>query len=107
MYSVEIASRKGWTNIWLETDSQLVVMAFSNGLDIPWKLQNRWSNCIGLVKTMNFNVTHIYREGSVCADRLASYGLHHQGFTWWDSFPSFIGEEFGRNRLGLPNYRFS
>lgn len=82
MFSVEIASKKGWNNLWLETDSQLVVLAFKDSLLVPWKLQNHWKNCISLVRNMNFNVTHIFREGNVCADRIAAYGLHHPGFTW-------------------------
>lgn len=59
-----------------------------------------------IAKTRNFVVSHIHREGNTCADKLAAYEILHPGVTWWGSIPSFIKEDFFRNRLGLPNYRF-
>ncbi|KAF1880107.1 hypothetical protein Lal_00022236 [Lupinus albus] len=32
-------------------------------------------------------------EGNACADRLANYGIHSNGFNWWNEAPSFILEE--------------
>lgn len=53
MFSIEIAAKKGWKNLWLETESQLVVIAFKDNLLVPWDLQNRWKNCLLLVSSMN------------------------------------------------------
>ncbi|MCH81156.1 ribonuclease H protein [Trifolium medium] len=68
MYAVGIAYQKGWKNLWLETDSMLVVTAFKSSKIIPWQLKNRWDNCILLLASMNFFVTHIFRKGNTCAD---------------------------------------
>lgn len=95
-----------WVLCWLEYDSKLVVSAFTNPSSVLWRLQNRWNNCLLITANMQFLVSHIFREGNTCADKLAYFGLSVVGSVWWDSIPSFVTEEFFRNRNGLPNYRF-
>jgi hypothetical protein len=43
---------------------------------------------------MNFCISHIYRKGNHCADKLASQGLALTDFTWWNIAP-----------IGLPFFR--
>lgn len=76
MYAIKIACKKGWTRLWLETDSLLVVQAFKSMEVVPWRLQNKWINCLHLSKQLTLQVTHIYRECNVCADKLACHGIH-------------------------------
>ena len=90
MLAIEIASQKGWRHIWLETDSMLVTAAFKSIKIVPWHLRNRWQNCLHLCSSMSFFVTHIYREGNHCADKLADIGFSIQSQFWWDSIPSEI-----------------
>lgn len=78
----EAASNKGWHNLWLECDSQLVVAAFHSNKGVHWKHQNRWNNYMAIANCMNFVVTHIYKEGNTCVDRLASHDLSKHGFLW-------------------------
>lgn len=106
MLAIEFARLKGWSKLWLECDSKLVVSAFTNPSSVLWRLQNRWNNCLLITANMQFLVSHIFREGNTCADKLADFGLSVVGSVWWDSIPSFVTEEFFRNRNGLPNYRF-
>jgi hypothetical protein len=73
--AIEIASQHNWSNLWLELDSALVVLAFKKNTLIPWALRNRWFNVQLLMRNMNVIVTHIYREGNECADYLANIGL--------------------------------
>ncbi|GAU21491.1 hypothetical protein TSUD_242150 [Trifolium subterraneum] len=47
-----------------------------------------------------------WREGNNCADKLANMGFHCNGVIWWDSLPDCIRDDFFRNRVGLPNFRF-
>jgi ribonuclease HI len=44
--AIEIAYHNHWHNLWLETDSVLVVKAFSNHSLISWSLRDRWMNCL-------------------------------------------------------------
>ncbi|GAU23975.1 hypothetical protein TSUD_327760 [Trifolium subterraneum] len=103
--AIECASNKNWNQIWLECDSKLVVLAFMSPHIIPWQLKNRWLNCITKINSMNFCISHIYREGNHCADKLASLGLTLNDYTWWDIAPMIIRKDLVSNRLGLPFFR--
>jgi len=97
--AIEIAQSKNWKNIWLETDSLLLVLAFKNPLSIPWALRNRWLNCMEITKTMNFMVSHIHREGNTCVDALANIGLNIVGFFCWQDAPNIVRQDVIKNRL--------
>jgi len=38
--AIEIAKQMNWNNIWVETDSTLVVMAAKESNQVPWELRN-------------------------------------------------------------------
>jgi ribonuclease HI len=107
MRAIELADQYQWSNLWLECDSALVVNAFTNHHLIPWKLRNRWENCLNLTSNMNLLVTHVYREGNGCVNALANYGLNVNVLTVWLEIPAIIRGHFARDRLGLPNFRFT
>lgn len=75
MAATELAASNGFHNVWLESDSQLVILAFKSNFVVPWSLRNKWENCLQLTHRMGFRAIHIYREGNVCADILANFGL--------------------------------
>lgn len=50
--AIEVAVSRGWLNLWIETDSTLVVMAFNNVALIPCSLRNKWRNCMLSLKQM-------------------------------------------------------
>lgn len=106
MLAIEIANKKGWRQVWLECDSQLVVSVFSSISIVPWQQRNRWVNCLEITKSMNFRVSHIFREDNSYADKIASLGFSVDRLHWWDTIPRIISEDFFRNRISLPNYRF-
>jgi hypothetical protein len=41
MLAIETTFNKGWSHLWLETDSMVVVLAFSSSKVVPWNLINR------------------------------------------------------------------
>lgn len=73
---------------------------------VPWQLRNIWENCSHLTSSISFFITHIYREGNHCVDKLASISLALNTFFWWDHLPSQLEMDFARNRLCLPYFRF-
>jgi ribonuclease HI len=109
MIAIEISYLKGFQNVWLESDSQLVNLAFKSKSVIPWCLRNRWQNCLFRLRNMRFVVSHIYREGNACVDSLANLGLSFSSFDlfWSDIISDFIRGYYIRNRLGMPNFRFN
>jgi len=84
----------------------LVFLSFKSSKIVPWHLRNRWGNCLHLLSSFNFNITHIYREGNTCVDQFANIGLSLSSHFWFTQLPSQIGLDFSKNRLGLPNFRF-
>jgi len=62
MRAIELAKQYNWFDLWLETDSELVVKAFSNHKLVPCNLRNKWRNCILILSSVNFVVSHVYRE---------------------------------------------
>ncbi|CAJ2663409.1 unnamed protein product [Trifolium pratense] len=84
MTAIEIADARGWRNMWIESDSMLVVNAYKSSNLVPWSLSNRWFNCIKLAGHMNIIVSHIFREGNHCADRLVNVGLNLDRLTLWN-----------------------
>jgi hypothetical protein len=51
-------------------------------------------------------ITYVFREGNHCADKMANLGLSLQDYVWWFEIPNVIKEDYSRNRLGLPCFRF-
>lgn len=45
---------------------------------------------------------HVYREGNVCADRLANFGIGISGLVWWNIIPDFFFD-----KINYPKFRFS
>jgi ribonuclease HI len=107
MRAIEVAFHHNWRNLWLETDSSLVVAAFSNPATlISWRIRNRWRNILSMIKQMNFMVTHIYREGNQVADLLANHGLSLTSITYWHQPPLFLCNSINNNKLGIPSFRY-
>ncbi|CAL0327859.1 unnamed protein product [Lupinus luteus] len=105
--AVQIAKNKGWTHLWLETDSTTVLQIFTNNLQLPWRLRNIWYQCNETLRILNFRISHIFREGNYCADQLANYRVASKIDSWWNTIPSFLSNSFARNKLLLPSYRFN
>jgi len=106
MRVVEIAHQNNWHNIWIETDSALVVMAANSSDQVPWELRNRWLNVMTNLNTMNYLVSHIFREGNQIADLLANHSLTIPSINVWQEVPMFIKDCYIKNELGWPNFRF-
>ncbi|XP_024634463.1 uncharacterized protein [Medicago truncatula] len=104
IFALEFAALHGWTNLWLECDSTSAIVVFKSPSLVPIMLRNRWHNALRLgVWVIS---SHIYREGSVCADRLANLGHSITSAVWHSTLPPDLGFDYFRDRCGLPNYRF-
>lgn len=79
-----------------------MVKAYGTSTGIPWKLQNRWKNCIRFYNSINCKCTHVLRDGNLVADALAKngQGLAFNSYQWWDSPPSFVLPLLYRDSLG-------
>ncbi|CAJ2635777.1 unnamed protein product [Trifolium pratense] len=101
--AIVIAHNKNWNCLWLESDSKVALLAFSNIEIVPWDLRNRWLTFLACGVTLQWS--HIYREGNLCADKIANLGHAYNNLEWWESLPSLLRDDFLRDMLGIPQYR--
>jgi ribonuclease HI len=67
MTTIELAASKGIWNVWLGSDSQLVLQAFKANTIIPWKLSNRWYNCRHITRKYEIVcLTYLQRRKRLC-----------------------------------------
>jgi len=99
MRAIKTLYHRNWLNFWLGSDSMLEVNAFSNSDIVTWHLSNIWFNCMKLINSMNFVVSHIFREGNQCTDSLANFSITIQGLFSWKSSPSFVTSFFDSKQV--------
>jgi len=98
-----VADKLELTNVWLECDSALVCVTFIARTNVPWMLRDRWNVCLNYYGKIRFRVTHIFREGNVCADKLANLEFfYRESFHWYNKLPSCLFLEFFMNMYSLP-----
>ncbi|GAU32136.1 hypothetical protein TSUD_218870 [Trifolium subterraneum] len=107
MRAIEVAYSRNWKNIWLETDSVLVVfLAFKNlNSNVTWNLRNRRNNVKLLLRQMNCIVSHIFRKGNQVADTLANFGSSLSSLASWHFVSDFVKDSLVKNKLGIPSFR--
>ena len=74
LHAIDITNDNNWSKLWIDTDSQFVIKAFSNSFLIHWRLRNRWILCMNLISNNKFFITHIYIEENFYAHFLANVG---------------------------------
>ena len=75
------AQKMGLTSLWFECDPALFCVAFIARTNVLWMLCNRWNTCVNHYGKIRFRVSHIFREGIVCADKLANLDFD---FHWYN-----------------------
>jgi len=107
MFTTEKAYNQGWNNLWVESDSQVVVMNLNIKGVVSWTISKGRNNCHVVISQMNFICIHKYKEGNYVADSLASHAHNILHFQWWDEEPPrSIHYWYARDYSGFPNYRF-
>ncbi|KAJ0078610.1 hypothetical protein Patl1_23838 [Pistacia atlantica] len=105
--ALEMPFCRGWSFTWLECDSLSIVASFqSSYFSPPWQIRIRWFNCLTKLLSINFHVSHIYREGNQGADTVANLGLLQNGFTWWDKPPANVHQVLFQDTQGFTSFCF-
>ncbi|KAK2645818.1 hypothetical protein Ddye_021013 [Dipteronia dyeriana] len=61
-----IAWKFNWNLLWLDSDSTYVVnLLLHRSIKVPWHLLQAWMRCLFLIDSMDFHVSHIYREDNL------------------------------------------
>lgn len=85
-----------WSNLWLETDSLLLVKAYSKPSVLPWKLRNKCDNCMIKIRKFIFLTTHIYRKRNYYVDKSVNLGF---------LVSNDVVLDFNRNEIKISNFR--
>ena len=108
IYAISLAQNRGYTKIWLESDSTYVIALFANrSLNVHWSIAEDWSNCLQFISTVEFRFSHIYREGNGLADVLANAGRNCSQIMIWNELPHFCIGNFLQDLRGRSTFRFS
>ena len=57
--AIKKTTEEYWAWLWLEADSKLLALAFTNLSFMPWYTFARWMNCIKLANCCKFKVVYI------------------------------------------------
>ncbi|KAK3221981.1 hypothetical protein Dsin_009006 [Dipteronia sinensis] len=98
----------GWHRIWLDNDSSYVVQLLSIRSDqVTWPIRQAWQRCIHQISHMEFQVSHIFREGNQVADALSKHALGLSSDSWRSFTPSFGSSLVGNDYMGKESFWFS
>ncbi|KAF5181102.1 hypothetical protein FRX31_029312 [Thalictrum thalictroides] len=70
--AMEVAAARGWTKLWVETDSQAALGAFAN-FQVPWRLTFRWKKVKSCFTSLL--LSSIWREANFSADKASKIAL--------------------------------
>ena len=103
---IDFAFKRGWNNLWLESDCTSVLACLSSSDFLPpWPLRIPWYNCMHHIRSMTFRCSHVLREGNTVADGFANLGLASLSLIWHASPPRNVSHSLQRDILGYPYYR--
>ncbi|XP_043720922.1 uncharacterized protein LOC122668421 [Telopea speciosissima] len=75
--------------LWVECDSALVVYGILAS-NISWDFLQQWWSAESYLSSIQWRVTHCYREGNAPADALAKWAVTNKTSEKWDDLPIFI-----------------
>lgn len=105
---VELATLKGWFPLWIDKDCKMLVAKVnSKSNDVTWRIRVRWTKCLTTLSGNMFSITHVYREGNIVADRMATIGLVLSIFTWRFQVPDIAFDVYRRNLTVVTEFRIS
>ncbi|KAF3455810.1 hypothetical protein FNV43_RR00452 [Rhamnella rubrinervis] len=107
IFAIECARDFRWDHLWLEYDSTYVANSLIRRENIvPYPYKSRWMNYICYVSSIQFQVSHIFREGNIVVDTLSKIVVSSSRVQWWWVLPNSCTSMHYRNVNEFENYRF-
>ncbi|KAF5201716.1 hypothetical protein FRX31_008699 [Thalictrum thalictroides] len=72
LIAMEVAAARGWTKLWVETDSQAALGAFAN-FQVPWRLTFKWKKVKSCFTSLL--LSSIWKEANFSADKASKIAL--------------------------------
>ncbi|KAK1325153.1 hypothetical protein QJS10_CPA01g00002 [Acorus calamus] len=94
-------------SIWIESDSTLVVNTIKGLVSANTQVQPFVLHTLKLLDLLReWKITHIFREGNMSADKLASLGLGLPSETIFDRPPTALAHFLNEDANEVPQFRF-
>lgn len=107
MTAVRLALQHHFTPLWIESDSTFVVhLVQSRSLQVPWAMRSEWHSFLIAITSLQFHISHIFREGNQVADQLANMVVPLNSLQWWPSYPAQCHHLVFNDAMGCISYRF-
>ena len=101
IFGVYFTWNRGWREIYIKSNPSFIVLLLKNKLDCHLtSLVSLAFIMYQLTKTNHF-IYHIFREGNIVANELATFGLQSSLDYWWHLSPDFIRPFFVSEYDGL------
>ncbi|XP_043717736.1 uncharacterized protein LOC122665651 [Telopea speciosissima] len=94
------------SKLWIESDSTATVTIILSRM-IPWCLMQYWWSISPFPDSIQWRITHCYREANVAVDALANHAAKGEISSIWQATPIFISQAVSWDALGWPYYRFT
>ncbi|XP_043725771.1 uncharacterized protein LOC122672347 [Telopea speciosissima] len=105
MVGVNMACELGVDKIWIESDSAALVTTVLSR-KVPWYFLQRWWSAMAFLDSIQWRITHCYREANAAADALANNAAKQKSLGFWDNPPPFIAAAVSNDAHGRPYCRF-
>ncbi|XP_042519116.1 uncharacterized protein LOC122092877 [Macadamia integrifolia] len=105
MAGLEQAKDHGFQNLWIECDSATVVILQSKSL-IPWFIQQRWRGILPFMNSINWKVSHCFREANTVADFLAKSATRLEISSLVAAWARSVFMDMDMDAAQHPRYRF-
>ncbi|XP_058733948.1 uncharacterized protein LOC131605630 [Vicia villosa] len=105
MIAIEKAVSLGWRKLWMETGCLLVVKAFTDPALVPRRIRSRWLRCHTFSQSIDFMISHIYREANFCVDYLANIGHNSRSFCWFNFVHPIVVKDYLLDKDDTPRLR--
>ncbi|XP_043721220.1 uncharacterized protein LOC122668752 [Telopea speciosissima] len=91
--------------LWVESDSTSVVTAILTS-KLPWNFFQNWWTASEFLDTIQWRLTHCFREGNGPTDKLANHAALTKATSTWNATSRFISHLITWEAMGRPHYRF-
>ena len=111
LIGLQTCVHRGFQNLYVQSDSLLLVGILQNRIQCPWKIRREIRQIWQLVKDPD-RFSHCYREANKVADALSNVGVFHPEhqvklYEAFNSFPTMARGAIRLDRLGMPSIRKS
>ena len=106
LLAIRMAHKNNWRQVWFEGDSLTTVRAVWNREDsLIWTQIGAWQWGMNQLFSMDFRISHAYREANRVADRLANLGVRSGCIQWHSTMLDEIQKPLDEDRCNFCLFR--